>query len=74
MGSIPKTIEDCQCLATIGQALGRTTPEVSHRLSIIATLPVWLPLSVFALVVWAAQPLLSKVALQDLGTGKFYLL
>jgi bacterial/archaeal transporter family protein len=35
---------------------------------------VWLPLSVFALVVWAVQRLRSKVALQDLGTGKFYLL
>jgi len=31
-------------------------------------------LSVFALVAWAVQRLLSKVALQDLGTGKFYLL
>lgn len=47
---------------------------MSHRLSIIATIPAWLPLSVFALVVWAVQRLLSKVALQDLGTGKFYLL
>jgi drug/metabolite transporter (DMT)-like permease len=36
--------------------------------------PIWLPLSFFALVVWAMQRLLSKVALQDLGTGKFYLL
>lgn len=34
----------------------------------------WLPLSVFALAVWAVQRLLSKVALKDLGTGKFYLL
>jgi hypothetical protein len=37
-------------------------------------LPLWLPLSLFALVVWAVQRLLSKVALQDLGTGKLCLL
>ncbi len=37
-------------------------------------MPVWLPLSVFALAVWAVQRLLSKVTLQDLGTRKFYLL
>jgi len=37
-------------------------------------MPVWLPLSVFALAVWAVQRLLSKVALNDLGTRKFYLL
>lgn len=37
-------------------------------------MPVWLPLSVFALAVWAVQRLLGKVALADLGTGKFYLL
>lgn len=36
--------------------------------------PVWLPLSLFALTVWAFQRLLSKVALNDLGTRKFYLL
>src|SRR5215467_191401 len=36
--------------------------------------PIWLSLSLFALVVWAVQRLLSKVALHDLGTGKFYLL
>jgi len=33
-----------------------------------------LPLSLSALLVWAVQRLLSKVALKDLGTGKFYLL
>jgi drug/metabolite transporter (DMT)-like permease len=36
--------------------------------------PAWLPLSLLALVVWAVQRLLSKLALTDLGTGKFYLL
>lgn len=36
--------------------------------------PAWLPVAVVALVVWAVQRLLSKVALNDLGTGKFYLL
>lgn len=36
--------------------------------------PIWLSLSLFALVVWAVQRLISKVALHDLGTGKFYLL
>lgn len=35
---------------------------------------VWLPLSLLALVVWAVQRLLSKVALGSLGTRKFYLL
>jgi drug/metabolite transporter (DMT)-like permease len=35
---------------------------------------VWLPLSLFALVVWTVQWLVSKLALPDLGTGKFYLL
>jgi len=35
---------------------------------------VWLPLALFALVVWAIQRLLSKMALTDLGTAKFYLL
>ena len=35
---------------------------------------MWLPLSLFALVVWTVQRLLSKLALNDLGTGKFYLL
>ncbi|HKA48982.1 MAG TPA: DMT family transporter [Candidatus Dormibacteraeota bacterium] len=44
------------------------------RLHVIAAVPVWLPLSLFALVVWAVQRLLSKVALQDQGTRKFYLL
>jgi drug/metabolite transporter (DMT)-like permease len=34
----------------------------------------WLPPALFALVVWAVQRLLSKLALTDLGTGKFYLL
>src|SRR5215471_1762971 len=38
------------------------------------SLPLWLPLSLSALLVWAVQRLLSKVALKDLGTGKFYLL
>jgi hypothetical protein len=35
---------------------------------VIAEVPAWLPLSLFALVVWAVQRLLSKVALSDLGT------
>jgi hypothetical protein len=34
---------------------------------------VWLPLSLFALVVWTVQWLLNKLALNDLGAGKFYL-
>jgi uncharacterized membrane protein len=34
----------------------------------------WLPLALFALVIWSVQRLLSKLALTDLGTGKFYLL
>ena len=33
-----------------------------------------MPLSLSALLVWAVQRLLSKVAPKDLGTGKFYLL
>jgi drug/metabolite transporter (DMT)-like permease len=35
---------------------------------------VWLPAAVFALAAWSVQRLLSKVALADLGTRKFYLL
>ena len=34
----------------------------------------WLPAALFALVAWAVQRLLSKVALTTLGTRKFYLL
>ncbi len=34
----------------------------------------WVPLAVFALVAWAGQRLLSKLALQKLTTAKFYLL
>lgn len=34
----------------------------------------WLPAALFALVAWSAQRLLSKLALADLGTRKFYLL
>jgi drug/metabolite transporter (DMT)-like permease len=34
----------------------------------------WLGAAVFALLAWALQRLLSKVALADLGTRKFYLL
>lgn len=34
----------------------------------------WLPATLFALVAWAVQRLLSKLALAQLGTGKFYLL
>jgi uncharacterized membrane protein len=37
-------------------------------------LPAWLGAAVFALLAWALQRLLSKVALADLGTRKFYLL
>jgi uncharacterized membrane protein len=40
----------------------------------MSSTPAWLPLALFALVVWAIQRLLSKMALTDLGTGKFYLL
>src|SRR5262245_5298036 len=40
----------------------------------MSSIPVWLPLALLALVVWAIQRLLSKMALTDLGTGKFYLL
>jgi uncharacterized membrane protein len=36
--------------------------------------PAWLPLAVLALAVWTFQRVLSKLALTDLGTGKFYLL
>lgn len=34
----------------------------------------WLPAALFALLVWAVQRLLSKVALTSLGSRKFYLL
>ncbi len=34
----------------------------------------WLPAALVAVVVWAVQRLLSKVALSGLGTRKFYLL
>ena len=37
-------------------------------------MPAWLPLALFALIAWAIQRLLSKVALGTLGTRKFYLL
>jgi hypothetical protein len=33
-----------------------------------------LPISAFALAAWTVQRLLSKIALQDLGTRQFYLL
>lgn len=33
-----------------------------------------MPLSIGVMAVWAVQRLLSKIALSDLGTGKFYLL
>ncbi len=35
---------------------------------------VWLPAALFALVAWSCQRLLTKLALADLGTRKFYLL
>lgn len=38
------------------------------------TLHAWLPAALFALVAWSGQRLLSKLALADLGTKKFYLL
>lgn len=38
------------------------------------TLHPWLLAALFALVAWSLQRLLSKVALRDLGTRKFYLL
>ena len=36
--------------------------------------PGWLLLALVALVAWSGQRLLSKIALHDLGTRKFYLL
>ena len=38
------------------------------------TLHPWLPAALFALVAWSGQRLLSKLALAELGTRKFYLL
>lgn len=40
----------------------------------LSTLHPWLLAALFALVAWSLQRLLSKVALRDLGTRKFYLL
>ncbi len=38
------------------------------------TAHAWLPAALFALAAWSVQRLLSKLALGDLGTRKFYLL
>ena len=49
---------------------GLPRPARSHLVAVQS----WLPAALFALVAWAVQRLLSKVALATLGTRKFYLL